>query len=206
LEGEILAKVTPRSFRDQTSVLVRGQSYTLRRVYAGLGDTRRARRRDHIPDPDVLAAARLSRRIAESDFAPSEREDQEGDIQEDDSLGAYLVEMRQLVNDFSGLPVLWTSGDNYNWRATRFIACPDRRWIRFPVYGSEEQTAVMAAVDQSGGRHVLYKTAKPHRSEVKVIVNPADELSDELLLVVALSADLLHRYFQLPRSGGLPAY
>ena len=51
-------------------------------------------------------------------------------------------------------------------------------------------------IDKSGGQEKLWP-----RSSVEIIVHPSWKLTDELALVLALSADWLGSYFVVPSGG-----
>jgi hypothetical protein len=42
-------------------------------------------------------------------------------------------ELRELVDDTTGQPVLWTSGRNFHYQPGALTLFPDGRWLRFPV-------------------------------------------------------------------------
>ena len=120
------------------------------------------------------------------------------------------VHLRRLA-DRTGTPILYASGDHYNWRAGACIMFPDLRWLRFPVRGSWLANAIMTAVDQAGNRVARYrltgKSGRPKKSlswsegSVEIVVHPGQKLTDELALALALSADWLRRYFARPEGG-----
>jgi hypothetical protein len=56
----------------------------------------------------------------------------------------------------------------------------------------------MTAVDESLNRVVRYKRAKGFAYEVRIVLNPMFTLSDDLILVIALTAPLVWRYFRYP--------
>jgi DivIVA domain-containing protein len=116
-------------------------------------------------------------------------------------------EVRKLVDE-AGIPILYTSDENYDWRASFGISFPDGRWLRFPVRGTRRANAIMTAVDQAGnkiaryriidrGFNLLWKTSLRQHS-VEISVNPDRELTDELVLAIVISAEELSRYFVVP--------
>jgi DivIVA domain-containing protein len=86
---------------------------------------------------------------------------------------------RQVTDDASGLPIL-TTAHRQTLLADMHIAFPDHGWLRFHRYGP-----IWGAVDDSGTRHFFLKYV--YSLPCSVIVNPADQLSDELLLAIALT-------------------
>ena len=107
-------------------------------------------------------------------------------------------QIRELRDDSLGSPVLWSSGNHFNYTMTTLISLPDGRWFRFPVRGRTRKDAVMTAVDESLNRVVRYKKARRFSSEISVVVNPVFTLTDDLILVIALTAPLVSRYFNTP--------
>ena len=75
------------------------------------------------------------------------------------------------------------------------ITFADGRWLRFLVRGTVASNGIMTAIDQSGRRMVRYKVARPSGTLVTAVVNPTIELTEELLLAIALSAPYLPWYF-----------
>jgi hypothetical protein len=116
----------------------------------------------------------------------------------------------QELLDETGTPIFYTAGSNFNWRACACILFPDQRWLRFPVRGSRSANAIMTAVDQAGNRVARYRlTGMSARQKelwpqgsVEIVVHPGRKLTDELTLVLALSANWLGSYFDRPSGGG----
>jgi hypothetical protein len=126
-------------------------------------------------------------------------------------LGWKIPRRAQGLVDEMGTPILYTAGDNYKWRACACIMFPDQRWLRFLVRGSVLGNAIMTAVDQAGNRVARYRYRRFDRSErkvqqspdsVEIIVHPDRKLTDELALVLAISARWLEEYFVRPQGGG----
>jgi DivIVA domain-containing protein len=111
--------------------------------------------------------------------------------------------------DETGIPILYASGMNYNRRACACVTFPDQRWLRFLVRGTESGNAVMTAVDQAGNGVARYrKSARDlpwEQTEVEITVHPDRELTDELVLAIAISAEWLESYFGTPGSAGAGA-
>ena len=110
--------------------------------------------------------------------------------------------------DETDTPILYTSGQNFYHRAYACVTFPDGRLLRFPVRGTRKANAIMTAVDQTGNKVARYRIidAGPGLREtlltwsrpVEVTVNPGWELTDELVLAIAVSADWLSSYFDAP--------
>lgn len=114
--------------------------------------------------------------------------------------------VRGLVDE-TGTPIFYTKGRNYNWRAYASIMFPDQRRLRFLVRASAPANAIMTAVDQAGNRVARYGfDNKPGRKwssdSVEIIVHPGQKLTDELALVLAISAGWLEDYFEGPQAAG----
>ncbi len=111
--------------------------------------------------------------------------------------------------DETGIPVLYTWGRNFNWRAGACILFPDQPWLRFLVRGSLLSNAIMTAVDQAGNRVARYRVTDKSGGQkkfwslgsVEIIVHPGRKLTNELALALALSADWLRPYFDRPQGG-----
>jgi hypothetical protein len=110
--------------------------------------------------------------------------------------------------DETGMPILYTSGKNYHRRACACVTFPDQRWFRFLVRGTESANAIMTAVDQAGNGVARYRKSTGglpwERAEAEITVHPDRELTDELVLAIAISAEWLRSYFGSPGSGGIP--
>jgi len=114
-------------------------------------------------------------------------------------------EVRQLVDE-AGTPVLYTSGNNYARRACACVTFPDQRWLRVLVRGTKPENAIMTAVDQAGNRVARYRQLADDLDpggwgEVVISVHPDQELTDELVLAIVISAGWLDSYFSSPDSG-----
>ena len=116
---------------------------------------------------------------------------------------------RPLVDE-TGTAVLYATREHLGGRARSSIIFPDQRWLRFPVRGDERQTAAMTAVDQSGNKvaryKILAKGLDPGRSfglsqAIEITVHPSRELTDELTLALAISAEWLGPYFNTGGGG-----
>lgn len=105
--------------------------------------------------------------------------------------------LRQLVDE-TGSPVLYTGGRHFDRVAGAYIKFPGHRWLGFPVRGTRRADAIMTAVDQAGNKVARYRLVRDKaslRRRVEITVHPDRELTDELTLVVALSAPFLRSYF-----------
>jgi hypothetical protein len=118
-----------------------------------------------------------------------------------------VKEVKALVDE-AGIPILYISGENYDWRAGFCISFPDGRWLRFPVRGTRRANAIMTAVDQAGNTVARYRindkgfnlmSKTPFKQNaVEVIINPDRKLTDELVLAIAISGREISTYFIVP--------
>jgi DivIVA domain-containing protein len=114
------------------------------------------------------------------------------------------LNLREFLDE-AGMPILYTSGMNYDLSAEACITFPDQRWLRFPVRGTRRANAIMTAVDQAGNKVARYRIIRPNflpSGPVEIIVHPDWKLTDELALAVVISAPWLSSYFARPRGGG----
>jgi hypothetical protein len=96
-----------------------------------------------------------------------------------------------------GQPVLYTGGGEHICRYPfGYVQFPDRRWLRFPVRGTKRSNAIMTAVDQAGRQVARYMNAD--RNAIKITVHPDQQLTDELILTLALTAHWVSSFFDAP--------
>jgi hypothetical protein len=114
-----------------------------------------------------------------------------------DSIGAQprLARLAAVVDE-TGMPVLYTSGENFAFTAAARITFPDRRWLRFLVRGTRKANAIMTAVDQAGNGVIRFRRRDTWGQGTDVVVHPDRTLTDELALTIALSAHWLSRFFR----------
>lgn len=110
------------------------------------------------------------------------------------------LEVKSLA-DQAGQPVLYTSGG--------CVQFPGRRWLRFPVRGTDRSNAIMTAVDQAGRKVARYRIASRRGSknskkwrEIEITVHPDQQLTDELVLTLALTAPWISEFFESSGGGG----
>jgi hypothetical protein len=126
----------------------------------------------------------------------------------DSELRAVARGVHQLVDE-TGTPILYTSGRNFDHRACACVTFPGGRWLRFPVRGTKRANAIMTAVDQAGNKVARYRINTEgrdyvetmdysSRTSVEITVNPGQELTDELVLAIALSGGWPSSYFAVP--------
>jgi hypothetical protein len=116
-------------------------------------------------------------------------------------LRAYLNTLRELVDE-TGTPVLYTIGMHYDHGAGAGITFPDQRRLEFPVQGTSKAHAIMTAVDQDGNKVAQYWAPNWPRRTVEITVHPDRDLTDELVLVIAISARWFRSYFKIQVGGG----
>jgi hypothetical protein len=120
--------------------------------------------------------------------------------------------IEELVDE-TGTPILYTSGTNFNWRATASIMFRDQERLRFLVRGSRLDDAIMTAVDQAGNAIARYRSRIIVTSQdpiwygsskrvVDITVHPDWELTNQRALAIAVSAPWLGSYFVRPSGGG----
>jgi hypothetical protein len=100
------------------------------------------------------------------------------------------------------LPALCTLGQNFDHSAGACIRLSGGRWFQFPVRGRNRRSAIMTALDQDGNKVALYRLVRVAPDQVEIAVHPDQQITDELLLVLALSAPWLGTYFKLANQGG----
>lgn len=115
------------------------------------------------------------------------------------------AQSRKLV-DKTETPILYTSGKNFQRSAKARISFPDGRSLRFPVRGTYRPNAIMTAVDEAGNSVARYRIIRftmggLGRHNVEIAVHPGWELTDELMLVIMISAPQLSSYFAIQRGG-----
>jgi DivIVA domain-containing protein len=104
------------------------------------------------------------------------------------------------VCDEEGTPVLYTTGMHYADSARGCITFPDRRWLRFPVRGTDTRNAIMTAVDQGGNKAARYRITRQsflvaRQKQIEITVHPDWKLTDELVLAILISAPWISLYF-----------
>jgi hypothetical protein len=109
--------------------------------------------------------------------------------------------------DPHGLPVLCSGGQNFDHRAGTYIRLAGGRWFQFPVRGRNCRTAIMTALDQDGNKAALYRMVRadgkfPAPRQAEITVHPDQGITDELLLVLAVSAPWLWTYLLRDSGGG----
>ena len=98
--------------------------------------------------------------------------------------------------DEAGTPILYAGGVNWTRSAGASVIFPDRRWLRFPVRGTRQWNAIMTAVDQAGNRVARYRRLTEGWETVEIAVHPDRNLTDELVLAIAISAYWCDCYFR----------
>ncbi len=156
-----------------------------------------ARDPKHVPGPNVAALAALTHRMR--GLAASDKKAEAGEGRGDFS-DTDLLAIQQLTDDASGLPVLWTSGNNYWWQGVESSRSPTVAGFASPCMATTTRILVSQVIPSRplwinfGARHAFYRRTKSYGSEGSLILNPADQLSDDLLLAIALSSIMLDRY------------
>ena len=118
-------------------------------------------------------------------------------------LGAYLNTLTEFVDE-TGTPVLYTIGRHFDHGSGACITFPDQRWLEFPVQRALKTHAIMTTVDQDENKVAQYRAPSlhPFRQTVEITVHPDWDLTDELVLVIAISAPWFYSYFKIQVGGG----
>jgi hypothetical protein len=178
------------------------------------------------PSPDVAAITARSTqdhmRYAAAEKTSGQERQRDASSQKPRGI-QRLTEPRELVDE-TGTPILYVSGRHDCRRATANITFPNQRYIRFPVRGTRRSNAIMTAVDQAGNKIARYRITRSDSGgqlvdalngvsnffgvsdffafPVEITVHPDQQLTDELVLTIAISAPWLSRYFYIPGEGG----
>jgi hypothetical protein len=174
-EGQTLFSLRQGYFRDTVSA----------------GGRRFTQGRARSSSPDVAEIAARSTRDIEGHFSFAAKERHERRL-------AHPGEIR----DETGTPILYISGASEDSNARACITFPDERWLRFPVRGTGPGNAIMTAVDEAGNRAVRYRAPGKPKDGVEITVHPDRELTDELVVAIAISAPWLRGQFNTPGGGG----
>jgi len=100
----------------------------------------------------------------------------------------------------TGLPILYTGGRHIDRLDHGYVQFPGRRWLRFPVRGTQRSNAIMTAVDQAGRQVARYRIAD--RRTIEITVHPDQQLTDELVLTLAVTARWVSSFFDSSGGGG----
>jgi hypothetical protein len=112
--------------------------------------------------------------------------------------GAELV-------DETGAAVLYVRGRHDERAAGACIAFPDQRWLRFPVRGTKPTNAIMTAVDQARNKVARYRLTSSGTgwpTAMEITLHPDRQLTDDLVLALAISARWIGDYFEESGGGG----
>lgn len=105
--------------------------------------------------------------------------------------------------DETGIPILYAGGSSNSGSA--FIKFPGQRWLRFPVRSTRQEDAIMTAVDEAGNKVARYRlvlNGASYWTTPEITVHPDQQLTDELVLAIAVSALWLRAYFRNAADGG----
>ena len=107
-------------------------------------------------------------------------------------------------------PVLWVNGRHWAGRRASVVHLPGDRWFRFPVRGTNPGSSVMTAVNESG-QNVAHFRRERSRSgsrayllqhRIEVVVNPAHQVTTELVLVIAVASGFVSTWYAAQPGGG----
>ena len=103
------------------------------------------------------------------------------------------------LTDRAGPPILYDGNRHGNRRAGGYVNFAGPRWLRFPVRGGHRSNAIMIAVDQAGQQVARYRIARKGALSawraIDITVHPGQQLTDELLLTLALTAPWISSFF-----------
>jgi DivIVA domain-containing protein len=111
------------------------------------------------------------------------------------------VPIRELLDE-TGTPILYATGQHYDYGAGAYITFPDERWLKFPVRSTEMENAIMTAVDQAGKVARYRSLPVPGPLGCEITVHPGQQLTTELVLALVGSAPWLRSYFESSGGGG----
>ena len=97
-------------------------------------------------------------------------------------------------------PVLYTGGGHIDRRPGGYVQFPGQRWLQFPVRGTRRSNAIMTAVDQTGRQVARYMIGGRHM--IHITVHSDQRLTDELIIMLALTARWVSSYFNSSGGGG----
>jgi hypothetical protein len=110
------------------------------------------------------------------------------------------------LTDEAGAPILYTTGVTSAGNGMAGISFPDQRRLRFRIRGTNSTNATMTAVDQAGNRIARYritdKGISGRRGITVICVNPSWNLTDDLVLAIAVSACWLTSAFWVGSEDG----
>jgi hypothetical protein len=107
-----------------------------------------------------------------------------------------------LVDAATGRSVMWRIGAHEYLSDGSVVLFPARRWLKFPVQGTEYMNGVMTAVDESGTTLLWFRGVGQGEDVVEVVVSAECDLTPEILCVVALAGRWLKQYITQPEGGG----
>jgi DivIVA domain-containing protein len=200
-----------RSAEQQTIASLRGFTWQNRGYGQGLAVSAGGRSftfKTGVPlrssSPDIAEIAARSTRDTEGHFAAKKAgsRNRQAEASSQEPGYRYPTAVPRALVDETGTPILYASGDNHQRRADACITFPNRRWLRFLVRGTTPRNAIMTAVNQIGNRVARYRISQSPQRAVEIIVPPDRDLTDELVLAIAISAPWLRRYFKTDSGGG----
>ena len=124
------------------------------------------------------------------------------------SLGFRESPDAELIGRSNGSTVLRVSGRHHAGESNAVVTFSDGRRFCYPIIGTGLQDEVMTAVDQNGNKAIRYRKSRRTQqtrsaAKIEVVVNPAFEVTSDLLLLIAISSGfLLTEYRRRPGGGG----
>jgi hypothetical protein len=176
-EGEAIASLQDRRGSERMTASIGGRSFSFRKTGPASP-----------PSPGTAEIAARSFRDIRGHFAEAKHSRQQP--------AARIAEL----TDEAGTPILYVRGRHDFERAGASITFPDQRWLRFLVRGTERANAIMTALDQAGNNVARYRIIqngfKREKTSVEITVRPGRQLTDDLVLAIAISAPWLRPYFR----------
>jgi len=112
--------------------------------------------------------------------------------------------VRDLVDATSGTPILRITGRHTYLHDRTRVDLSDHTTLVLPVRGTENDTAVMSAVDQSKNVHIRYRISRRllfTLMDIEVVVSPGAQSLPGIEVVIAVTASCLPRYLAKPGGG-----
>jgi hypothetical protein len=152
-------------------------------------------------DGTVLAASHTHWR--RNPLYPNPRVTVEGVVFEERLLGNrrnnHMRTPREVVNLGTQERVFRIDGMNFNGRARAVIRLSEERCYSCPVEGTRKENPVMTAVDETGRQAALWWSSSGHwRIGIAEIVIPPEEITTELMVIIATATPFFGFYFLKP--------
>jgi hypothetical protein len=120
--------------------------------------------------------------------------------------------VRAMEDILNGRVAFTVEGSHFNRHDNSVIRFTDGRTLTFPVEGTSAFDVKMQAVDEYGKTLIWFRPAESGpwirkgislSRPIEVVVNPDEDLADDLVLVIAVASPFLHQYFRTRSGGGV---